>query len=171
MKQTPDQPVLFLDYDGVLHPSAAFRTKHGIELRAEGTLFESAPILVELLAPHAEMQLILSTSWVPALRFSNARKRLPAALQERVVGATWHSSMDYQRWEGLSRYLQIVQTVGRRGIAHWIAIDDNAEGWPDIAWHRLVYTDGRVGLRAPAAQQELAQKLAWLCAQAAHGSD
>ena len=41
--------VLFLDFDGVLHPDDVYRTRHGLELRAPGALMMHAPLLVELL--------------------------------------------------------------------------------------------------------------------------
>lgn len=42
----PEHPVLYLDYDGVLHPDAVY-SQHGVfQLRAAGhSLFESAAIL------------------------------------------------------------------------------------------------------------------------------
>lgn len=47
--------ILFLDYDGVLHPDAAYyvpsRKSAHVELRAEGALFMWMPILEEILAP------------------------------------------------------------------------------------------------------------------------
>ncbi len=37
--------ILFLDFDGVLHPDAVYLTRRGVELRAPGELFMWAPIL------------------------------------------------------------------------------------------------------------------------------
>lgn len=86
--------IVFLDYDGVLHPDAAYLVKGRPELRAAGTLFMWAPILEEALAPYPDAKIVLSTSWVPVLKsFSRARAFLPAMLQARVIGATWHSAM------------------------------------------------------------------------------
>ena len=45
-----DDLVLFLDFDGVLHPDAVYRTRCGLELRAPGALMMHAPILVEILS-------------------------------------------------------------------------------------------------------------------------
>lgn len=43
--------LLFLDFDGVLHPDAVFRRSDGrIELRADGELFMRTPRLVEALS-------------------------------------------------------------------------------------------------------------------------
>jgi hypothetical protein len=87
--------ILFLDYDGVLHPDAVYRTSQGIVLRREGLrLFEWAPLLEAALAPYPEVRIVLSTSRVRVVDFDHSRRRLPPRLQARVIGATWHSQMD-----------------------------------------------------------------------------
>lgn len=54
---------LFLDFDGPMHPDAVYVMKGKITLRAEGiSLFEHAPVLVELLEPHPHVKIVLSTS-------------------------------------------------------------------------------------------------------------
>lgn len=85
--------VLYLDFDGVLHPDAVFMTKKGPTLRAEGSLFMWADLLMEALEEFPHVQIVLSTSWVRHLGFSRARSYLPAPLKTRVIGATWHSSI------------------------------------------------------------------------------
>jgi len=53
--------------------------------------------------------------------------------------------------------------VKRHKLTRWVAIDDDAEGWP--AEHRtsLVRTSALFGLGHPDAVQELVDKLARLC--------
>jgi len=80
--------VLFLDYDGVLHADAVYRTKHGLELRAPGKLMMHAHILTSLLQDFPEVRIVLSTSWASLLGYSRAKAALPAELQARVVSAT-----------------------------------------------------------------------------------
>ena len=46
--------ILFLDFDGVLHPDPCFE---------EARLFENAPRLSAALAPYPEVAVVLSTSW------------------------------------------------------------------------------------------------------------
>ena len=60
----PNDAVLFLDFDGVLHPDAAFRTRRGIELRAPGKLMMHAETLENILLDYPEVRICLSTSWV-----------------------------------------------------------------------------------------------------------
>jgi len=96
-------PVLYLDFDGVLHREDVYRhPKRGIYLGLKGArhaLFEHAGLLEELLQPYPDVGIVLWTSWVRVLSFSKARCRLPVALSERVVGATFHSSMTMRRFK------------------------------------------------------------------------
>ncbi|WP_122553115.1 HAD domain-containing protein, partial [Pseudomonas viridiflava] len=125
--------VLFLDFDGVLHPDAVYLSRQGPTLRAEGELFMWAPILVEILENFQEVSLVLSTSWVRNLSFKRALGFLPSALGNRVTGATWHSSMarewtDESKWDGRTRYDQISRYAARAQVAHWVSLDDDPEG-------------------------------------------
>lgn len=159
----PEAPVLFLDFDGVLHPDLVYRTLGRIILGVDGVaLFEWLPVLEEQLAQHAEVQIVLSTSWVRVLGFNRTLRRLPPALRQRVVGATWHSAMKEEEWNELTRYMQIVNYVHRHNVTRWLAIDNDDEGWPDIAYDRLVHTDDLQGLGDEQAQRELAEKLSLL---------
>lgn len=149
--------ILFLDFDGVLHPNEAYRRRNErIVLKADGhNLFEHTELLAGILEPHARVKIVLSTSWVPTLSFVRAKEYLPPALQMRIVGATWHSAMDKQWWNSLSRYQEINAYVTRHRLCDWIAIDDDDIGWPDGQRHRLVHTNEWLGLGDTGAQQQL----------------
>lgn len=77
--------ILFLDYDGVLHPSQVVMGEHGPALVGDGELFMWADNLAPLLAAHPHVQLVLSTSWARHLPFAQVRDFLPMALRRRVV--------------------------------------------------------------------------------------
>lgn len=158
--------ILFLDYDGVLHPDAVYLRLNGeIELRAPGELFMWSPWLIEALADHQDIRIVLSTSWARNLGFHAARKALPVELRPRVIGATWHSCMgkgwpDYIPWDDQTRFEQIAAYLSRLPEpSPWLAIDDDPEGWPDKLRERLVLTDPMRGLSAPEALAELNEKL------------
>ncbi|KKL87190.1 hypothetical protein LCGC14_1937180 [marine sediment metagenome] len=165
--------LLFLDYDGVLHPDDVFLMKDGrVELRADGSLFMWAPILVELVSD-LDVQVVLSTSWVRHLGFKRALKALPEPLSSRVVGATWHSAMKLSGqghiiWDEQSRYEQIESYLKRLPSKQsWMAIDDDVAGWPDDKRDHLVRTDPRLGLSGAGVRRELVKRLsdgfkAWL---------
>lgn len=157
--------IAYLDYDGVLHPDAVYwKLKKGIFLDGPGTLFEHARILEHLLEPWPDVQLVLSTSWVPMFSFSRARRFLPEGLKKRVIGSTWHSSMrsDWEWknwWETASRFDTILQDVMRRRPAAWIALDDDVADWDPRLSNHLVATQGNQGLNDRAVQNRLTQKL------------
>ncbi|KVW95884.1 HAD domain-containing protein [Thiobacillus denitrificans] len=160
MHKRIEGPVLYLDFDGVLHPDAAYWINGQIVLRCEGrSLFEWAPVLAECLEPYPEVQIVLSTSWVRVLSYNKARAWLPDSLAECVIGATWHSSMNRYWWDGLSRYQQIRLHCMRHGITRWIAIDDDLTGWPDDSREQLVATDSNLGIAAPDVRSLLLRKL------------
>lgn len=157
--------LLFLDYDGVLHPDAVYRTRRGIELRAKGRLFMWAPLLIEALADHQDVRIVLSTSWARNRAFQAARKALPVGLHHQVIGATWHSAMgrsstDCIAWDRQTRYQQIAAYLSRRAEpVSWLAIDDDVQGWATTDRERLILTDPTYGLAGTAVMDELIRKL------------
>ncbi|WP_122603930.1 HAD domain-containing protein [Pseudomonas viridiflava] len=156
--------ILFLDFDGVLHPDDVYMTSKGPHLLSSGQLFMWAPILEKELALFPEVKIVLSTSWVRQLDFSRAKKRLPIGLQTRVLGSTWHSSMskvwaDQVWWDQTSRHGQILRYVARANISDWIAIDDDSEGWASTDRDRLLLTNRNEGLITPGLLESLRIKL------------
>ena len=155
--------ILFLDFDGVLHPDAVYRLRGRPVLREQGELFMWSGLLLDVLASRPDVRIVLSTSWAREFGFSRARRYLPPALHSRVIGATWHSAMlhddDYRPgnwWEQATRYEQIKRWASRAAVQEWIAIDDQPEGWPDAERGRLVATDSNFGLSAPSSRIRLA---------------
>ena len=159
---------IYLDFDGVLHPDAVFRPRNKpLELRAHGSLFMHANILLEALVPYPESRIILSTSWVRELGYERTLKKMPSDLRMMVTGATWHKSMrhgnqDPHSW--MTRYEQILAHVNRNNVQRWIAIDDLHSGdeidkWSEKHRNNLVLTEQELGLSCPKAQAELKQKL------------
>ncbi|ROZ79955.1 hypothetical protein EF096_19400 [Pseudomonas neustonica] len=157
--------LLFLDYDGVLHPDdVVLRSDGSVELRALGDLFMWAPILAETISD-LDLQVVLSTSWVRQLGFKRALKALPKQLASKVVGATWHSAMKLSGsghilWDEQSRYEQIDSYLKRLTSSQkWLASDDDAAGWPDDKFDHLVLTVPSLGLSDAGVRQELALRL------------
>lgn len=55
-----DEPVLYLDFDGVLHP---YPTEDGHFEIPEESLFRFAPLLEAQLGPYPQVKIVLSTTW------------------------------------------------------------------------------------------------------------
>ncbi len=160
---TEKAPILFLDYDGVLHRGLARRhPDFGIvPARPEWPLFEFLPVLEEVLDPTPAVRIILSTSWVPQLSFDEAKSQLTAKLAERVIGSTFHPEMmDKDEWNYVPRGMQIFNFVQKHAIpnACWVAVDDNDQGFTRFRGN-LVKTAESAGLSDPLVQSELRAKL------------
>lgn len=154
--------VLYLDFDGVLHHENVLRhPRRGVYLGAppEFTLFQHAPLLETLLEPYPAVRIVLSTTWVRVLGYSRSVKRLPTGLRERVIGATYHSRMNEQRFTQLPRGVQVLEDAARREPLDWVAVDDTGAGWPQEHLQRLILTDEQLGLSAPGLAEELTSKL------------
>lgn len=155
--------ILYLDYDGVLHPEPVYRHPRGgmylgLE-HADHRLFEYAEVLVEFLAPYPEVAIVLSTSWVRVLSYSQAMAYLPETLRSRVIGATFHSAMNKFEFDAMSRGAQVLADATRRSATSWVALDDDEEGWGAAASPHLVLTERTSGLSEPQALKELSDKL------------
>jgi len=153
--------LLYLDFDGVLHhENVLWHPRRGVYAGAPGfELFEHAALLAELLAPHPQVGIVLSTSWVRTLRYSRVVKRLPPDLRHRVLGATFHSQMDVQIFLAQPRGRQVLADVARRQPKDWFALDDTDEGWSPESRPHVLITDERLGVSAPGMPKRIADAL------------
>ncbi len=159
------EPVLYLDYDGVLHHDACFwHPRRGVYLQAGPgySLFQHALLLDELLAPYPNVLIVLSTSWVRIYRCAGAANRLPAGLRSRVIGATYHSQIPGDSFWDMPRWRQIHQDVQRRLPGSWLALDNDVADWPDAIAQNLVATDDVEGISPAPIQEEIQRRLALL---------
>ena len=156
---------MYLDFDGVLHPDAAYLDRYGrIYLKSQGTLFGYAQHLSEILDPYPDVKIVLSTSWVRVKGFGKTLKKMPSDLQSRVIGATWHSGYKQDTemlewWEYSSRFQQIQRDVLRRKPDAWLALDDDTQGWPLDQQHNLVICESDFGLSSIGTRDLLQAKM------------
>lgn len=158
-------PILYLDYDGILHPADVRVTSEAplqprVYVRGEPTaqpLFRYLALLELLLAPYPDLRIVLSTSWVTAFGYEFAVKQLSPALQVRVIGAT--------TFPAPTRFDSIAIDAEGRGLTRWLALDDDLCGWPEARRHLVVApTNPMLGLAQPGVAAELATMLKALCA-------
>jgi hypothetical protein len=145
--------VLYLDFDGVLHPEDV-RRRAGrgpyIASPSGHVLFEHAPLLADVLRPYPDIRIVLSTSWVRWYRsVHRVARKLPPELKARVVGATYHQDMDEESFRQAPRGMQVSADVLRRQPAGWLALDDDYLHWPTWCREQLVRTDEVLGISAP----------------------
>lgn len=154
--------VLYLDFDGVLHPDSVYRTRNGIELlhRPGHTLFEHVSLLEEGLQPYPDVKIVLSTSWqLIKGGYEHAKSRLSAGLQARCIGGTFHRREMRKAWfESMSRPDQVILNVKRRQPSRWIVIDDCPEEWPTWALDCVVRADPELGIASSAVLADMKTK-------------
>ncbi|KGX39452.1 HAD domain-containing protein [Burkholderia pseudomallei] len=147
-----DVCTLFLDFDGVLHPVDAATFDNAGRLMADPRLFTWLPVLADIVAPHPEVRIVVSSDWRRLLDDDNL-KRVLGSLGPRFAGVV-------ETW-GASRAAEILEEVRRRRLSHWLALDDH----PSVekaSRHdaRFIVCAPDSGLSAPAVQASLRARLA-----------
>ena len=157
-------PILYLDFDGVLHPADVRVTRDEplcpkVYVRDQVTeepLFRYMPLLELLLTPHPDLRIVLSTSWVRTFGYEFSVNQLSPNLRTRVIGAA--------TFPALTRFDAIDIDAEERGLTSWLALDDDMRGWPDARRHQIVAPSSSVlGLSQPGVAAELARRLEALC--------
>jgi len=132
--------ILFLDYDGVLHPDPCTDATR---------LFENAPRLARVLEGFPGVGIVLSTSWRTVRSERELLDPLPAIVRERVLGATPRCS-DFTPSPALlpyRRHAECLQWLEEHGMAAcpWWALDDRVE-WFQPYCENLIACNPRIGL-------------------------
>lgn len=154
--------MLYLDFDGVLHPEdvrVSRRSGPYVHSPSGRELFEHADLLVAMLEPYPRLKVVLSTSWAQHYGVRRAAARLPEALRERCIGGTVHSSVRRGRYAEIPRGRQVLNDVARRKPSQWLAIDDTDEGWSPESRANLVLSDPIDGIGHPRVRDDLSCKL------------
>ena len=153
------QSILYVDYDGVLHPFSVYAQGETFELHWHDKsvkLFCWAPIIEAIMDdidPHGRIKIVLSTTWAQRMHWTSAKSYLPESLQQRVISST--------TWAHVARGVQIALHAIDYRIADdcWVAIDDDSYKWPIEHLDKLVLTDPELGLSCKKTQLELRKKL------------
>jgi hypothetical protein len=132
---------LFLDFDGVVHPTVATPKQ----------LFAQAPMLVEAIV-RWQPRVVISSSWRFHFSLEEILSRLPQAIAVQVQGKTGEAHIGkHARWHEIQTY------CARHRIANWRALDDSAFEFPTDC-QELIRCDGAIGLTA----LEVARLESWL---------
>jgi hypothetical protein len=135
------QKTLFLDFDGVLHPTVATPKQ----------LFSKASMLVEVI-DRWRPWVVISSSWRFHFSLEEILLRLPESIAIQVHGKTGEAHTGkHARWN------EILDYCSRHHAADWRALDDSFFEFPPNC-QELIRCDGAVGLTAP----EVAQVDSWL---------
>lgn len=130
-------PVLFLDFDGVMHPD-----------RCEvDQLFCKLELLEVWLRNRPSVQVVVSSSWRVVHPIDEIRSYFSDDLQSRVLGVT---PVFNQRPTPIDeRHHEILHWLRARPgeVYRWAILDDQCDRFPP-GHPRLVVTDGLIGLTA-----------------------
>lgn len=141
--------VVFLDIDGVLHPTLIPGKPTAVEPRVSTTLLCWLPALVRVLDPYPEIEVVIHSSW----RYTHDLEELQAMLGDlgrRVVGLTPR----VPRFDSIRWWLALSPEVESYRI-----LDDDPTEFPNPTPAELILCDPRTGVAAPAV---LATLTAWL---------
>ena len=124
---------LFLDFDGVLHPSLSDSSKNLCH----------APMLAGLISEYP-CNIVISSSWRFQYSLEEIKKMLPKSIAYCVRGTTGNAyEGPYPRFNEIKFYLQ----VHGKTLVDWKALDDSMEFPPDC--NNLIRCNFRTGLEQP----------------------
>ncbi len=107
---------LFLDFDGVLHPS----------LSDNKDRFSKVNLLSQALTS-SKCQIIISSSWRFQFTLDQLKKMLPRSISNLVVDTTGEAiTGQYARYNEIKHWLESIQ----KPFADWMAIDDAINEFP-----------------------------------------
>ena len=137
--------VIFLDFDGVLHPGDALSvTIRASRLKFSGELlFCWAHILDEIASQHP-CQIVIHSSWRLHMDLRDLSARLPKGVAACVVGST----------KGDGRYQSIQDYKREHGVSSCRILDDDAAAFPQ-ACADLILCNPDYGLHERKVQQQL----------------
>lgn len=128
--------LLFLDFDGVLHPRAP-----------AGRYFSNIPRLEAVLRDYQFLQVVVSSSWREVRDFEELQQYFSEDLQGRIVGVTpIHDFDPFTEFLG-SRQREVEEYLEQAGgqAPLWLALDDE-EGLYDPDCPNLIKCHSLIGL-------------------------
>ena len=136
--------ILFLDFDGVLHP------QYEDQLVPADVAFCHLPRFEAVMRDFPAVQIVISSSWREQFSLDNLRARFSADVAARIIGITpvfpaYHPRILEQRESEILAWL----VAEGRSSEPWLALDD--ADW-QFQRHRdqLIACTGHVGLDASA---------------------
>lgn len=135
--------LLSIDFDGLLHPVGTGITQ------INTTFFGFLPVLEAFLAPHAEVRVLVHSTWRYSYQAA-ALQMFLGGLGERFVGAAPRGP----RYESVLWFIQ-----QNPQFASYRILDDDPREFPDPPPAEVIFCDPLLGITDPQLQ---AQLRAWL---------
>jgi hypothetical protein len=124
--------LIFLDFDGVLHPNHC----------GEDAFFCRQPLLMNLLQPIGnDIRFVISSSWRHHHTYQELLAFFPEPLSRQIIGATGSAFIGkHARYQEIRAFLS-----DHQGWSDWRALDDAAWEFPEPC-PELIRCDGAIGL-------------------------
>lgn len=155
------QPLIYLDFDGTLHPKCCLWDATGpyLDAPAGHKLFEHARLLDRILGEFPTVGVVLHSLWTERLGLNGALAHLPPGLRGRVVGNTLDGATTPHPLIRLSPAERVLLDVERRKPSGWIALDAARQGWPEWAMAHVLQTHPEEGISPVVVQGALHSRL------------
>lgn len=128
--------ILFLDFDGVLHPSP----------NKMSTEFSALPLFEEWLRSHTQVEVVISSSWRDVMDIDVLKAIFSQDLQDRIIDKCPTLPFDKIEHEVHWRYKEIMTWIAiNKYEGQWVALDDAIDAFPD-SLPQLVACNQKVGL-------------------------
>lgn len=134
---TDSRRILFLDFDGVLHPKGAGGAQ---------SHFVKKPLVEELLleSQFSNVHIVVSSTWREAYSLEKLRAFFSPGLRQRIVDRT--PVLDDLDSDHL-RYREVRAWLNKHPQTKiWCALDDDREGFPPSQSSNVVFTDPSQGV-------------------------
>lgn len=138
--------VLFVDFDGVLHPTLVANKPRADEPVVVTTLFGWLPVLIRWLSAHDDVVVVVHSTW----RYTHDLDELRGVLGElgaRVVGVTPRGP----RFDSILWWLDL-----NPGVESYRILDDDPSEFPQPPPVELILCNPRAGVSDPAVLAALA---------------
>lgn len=139
--------ILFLDFDGVLHPEPCFD---------QNNLFCFLPLLESVLTDFPDVQIVISSTWRENRSLDVIRGFFSEPIQHRVIGVTpgWRDYQELLEVIGYQRQTEIEAWLrsSSEPWMPWIAIDDKAYLFRPFL-KNLIKTKSETGFDAEAERE------------------
>lgn len=132
--------IIFLDFDGVLHPSTCNKDM----------LFCQAHLLEDIISKNP-YEFVISSSWRHQFNLKELKTKLPM-ISNKISGCTGAPIIGK-----FARYQEICNYLGTRSKSDWIALDDSTWEFPENC-QQLIACNPNTGIKHP----QLRRLEAWL---------
>lgn len=138
--------ILFLDFDGVLHPEPLYD---------ESQLFCRRPLLEDCLRQFPDVSIVISSTWRDNRTLDELRELFSEDIGRRIVGVTpsWRDIQEIADTIGYQRHAEVEGWLRQAGTPweKWVAVDDKSWLFKPFL-PNLVVCDTAVGLTDQSVQ-------------------